>query len=384
MKIAFIFDSFEVGGIERVGADYVNMLYEHGHLVTVYNLHPNENAFKIELPEGVEYKEVKFDRKICPELYSYGVKRWWWGKFAYPILHTVLSLYVRLKKILFVKDKYDVAIAFSGHINDLTFLTSGFLKTEKKVAWCHGAILPYLAVCDGYADLYKKVDALVTLSDMLQYSIYAGHAFLHEKKIKRIYNPSYIQSRDIDENKVENIKQRYGDFVLMVARATEQKDHKTAILAMKQLKQMGVCKNIVFLGDGELKERLVEFAKLEEMSDSCFFAGNVQDVQNYIKASHINLLASIYEGLPTVMVEAMGLAKPCVMTISDGGELSQYGKYCFLTPIGDYKAIAQALYQLYSNEKIYKEYENLSMERFEYFKPEKIYTEVSEFLKLNG
>ena len=44
MKIAMVFDGLGVGGIERVGIDYMKLLSEDGHDVTVYNLVPSANA----------------------------------------------------------------------------------------------------------------------------------------------------------------------------------------------------------------------------------------------------------------------------------------------------------------------------------------------------
>lgn len=41
MKIAIVFDGLQIGGIERVGADYARILSELGHDVTVVNLVPN-------------------------------------------------------------------------------------------------------------------------------------------------------------------------------------------------------------------------------------------------------------------------------------------------------------------------------------------------------
>ena len=38
MKIAMVFDGLQIGGIERVGADYAKLLIELGYEVTVFNL----------------------------------------------------------------------------------------------------------------------------------------------------------------------------------------------------------------------------------------------------------------------------------------------------------------------------------------------------------
>lgn len=383
MNIAFVFHSFGVGGIEKVGVDYIKMLHEHGHKITVYNLNPKECNMKEFLPKECKYISYKFSRLICPELYSFGVKKWWWGKYAYPIIHTILSIFQFLMRLCFKRQKYDIAIAFSGHINDLTFVTNKFIQAKQKVTWCHGSLISYLAICDAYAVLYKKIDKFVTLSDLELHSAYNGHKFLQDKKIMKIYNPTYIQDRNIDSGFVGKMKREFGDFVLMIARVTEPKDHKTAIKAMVELKKRGLDKKIVFVGDGDKLEEIKQFVRCLNAESFCIFVGNQVNVQDYISASYIGLLASYSEGLPTVIIESMAFAKPCVMTDCDGGELSEYGKYCQLVPVGDYLSLADALEKLYRNSAIYEQYAELARERFKFFKPDFVYDRLNKILELS-
>lgn len=237
------------------------------------------------------------------------------------------------------KKAYDVAIAFSGHINDLTFVAENFIKTKQKVCWCHGTLLSYLAICDGYPKLYKKIDKIVTLSEQGLFSVYGGHDFLYDKKIVNIYNPVLIRNQINDQLHIDSLKQLYKDYILMIARATPQKDHKTAIKAVYELHKRGLKKHIVFLGDGENLEEIKRFTKEMQIDQWCHFEGNRRDVGDYIEASYINVLASRFEGLPTVMVEAMAYGKPCIMTNSDGGEATAYGRYGILVPLQDHVAM---------------------------------------------
>lgn len=50
-----------------------------------------------------------------------------------------------------------------------------------------------------------------------------------------IYNPILIQNNEVDLVKIENLKAKYGKFVLMAGRLAPNKDQKTAILAIKYL-----------------------------------------------------------------------------------------------------------------------------------------------------
>ena len=277
---------------------------------------------------------------------------------------------LKIRKLFSKIETYDVAIAFSGHISDLTFVVEGFVKAKQKICWCHGTMLSYLAICDGYPKLYKKIDKFVTLSEQGISNVYAGHKYLYDKTIMNIYNPVLIKEKKLNGKHVEELRTKNGKYVLMVARMTYPKDHLTAIKAIELLHDRGLDIKIVFLGDGDKLNEYKKYVADHNLTEMCFFEGNRTDVNDYIAGSYVNLLASRFEGLPTVMIEAMAFEKPCIMTNSDGGEVTSFGKYGFLTPLGDHTAIADAIQLLYQDEEIYKRYSKLSKERFMDFDPE--------------
>lgn len=379
-KIAFVFDGMGQGGVERIGIDYIKICKSLGYEVDVYNLNPPYNASLAYLPGDVKVYNRRYSRILCPEIYSYGVQKWWWGKYAYVLISPFLTLLQLVMKFFTKKRKYDVAIAIAGHINDLNYVTKGFIKSNKKICWCHGNILSYFAICDAYPMLYKKIDKFVVLSSAGQKDIYPGHKFMYAKDICKIYNPTFMSIENCDFNIVNELKNKYGDFVLMVARAEYRKGFDIAIKAMKKLYDLGVNKRIVFVGTGDELEKYKQIAIDEGIGDNCIFEGFKTNVQDYIAASYINLLTSKWEGLPTVIVEAMALGKPCVMTNSDDGEVSSNGNYCLLTEVDDIDSVAQSLYTLYTDSSEYEKYSRLSKERSKDFSPEKIAMKVKEML----
>ena len=58
----------------------------------------------------------------------------------------------------------EIAIAFSGHYNDLTFVSENF-KASKKIAWLHGDETSYNDLSPGYFVLYQKIKNLICLSE---------------------------------------------------------------------------------------------------------------------------------------------------------------------------------------------------------------------------
>ena len=126
---------------------------------------------------------------------------------------------------------------------------------------------------------------------------------------------------------------------------------------------------------------MIELAEKEGIRENCIFLGNCNDVENYISASYINLLSSKWEGLPTVIIEAMSLGKPCIMTNSDDGEVSSNGKYCLLNEIDDIEGISDSLKLLYEDQNVYQQYIELSIQRSKAFQPETIKKEIIRLLE---
>ena len=176
MKIAMVFDGLGYGGIEKVGKDYAKIIQTLGWELDIYNLNPSQTDMEEQFPEGISIIHRKFPRKICPEFYSRTLRMAWWGRFVYPIVWLVLSIFLRIYRILIReipfgytfmhkkrvrikerKKEYDIAIAFSGHVNDLTYVAEQFVKAREKMCWLHGALYSYILIMDGFLNLYAKI-----------------------------------------------------------------------------------------------------------------------------------------------------------------------------------------------------------------------------------
>lgn len=386
MKIAMVFDGLGFGGIERVGIDYVKLLQKLGHSVDVYNLVPNLNDMEHEFPSECKIIHHKFSNLIAPETYSYGVKKWWWGKYAYPIVHLGLSAYLCCIRFFTKhrKVKYDITIAFSGHMNDLTFVAKNFLITKKKICWLHGALYGYMIAATGFFALYQQIKNLVVLVNDAQEFVFSYNKFL-KLNITKMYNPTFITDRVIDEKVVAKLKEKNGDSLLMVARfAYPHKDHYTVVNTVKILNEK-YGKNIkaVFVGDGPEKENVKEYCHKMGVSDYIVFTGSRSDVQNYYAASHILIHASVAgEGLPTVILEAMSFGKPMVVTDSKVGprEILGNDEYGLLCKIKDPEDMAQKVVRLLEDKQLYQHYQKQGYKRIEDFKPEVISKQLEKLL----
>lgn len=390
LKIAMIFDGLQMGGVERVGSDYAKMLCQMGNDVTIINLKPKFYEMKKEFPEKCEYIDFFYSRKFASEQYAKLVKKGIVGTGVYLGTQIILQLFNAIYKLLFrihFREEYDLSIAFSGHFNDLSFVANNFMKTRRKMCWLHGALYSYLLISDGYYQLYNKIKNLIVLVSDAQEEVLSYNRSLH-LNISKLYNPTFINERKIDSNHVQQLKQKYGRFVLMVSRF--EYPHKDQFTVAKMLKivreKYGKNLDLVFVGNGpnedDVKELVASFP--EDIQKHIHFEGSRLDVQDYYNSAFALVHASVAgEGLPTIMLEALAYDLPMVVTDSKTGprEILGDNKYGLLCRVSDPNDMAEKVVRLVENPNLYFKYKEKSKERIKDFAPQEIQIQLEKIIK---
>jgi len=103
----------------------------------------------------------------------------------------------------------------------------------------------------------------------------------------------------------------------------------------------------MIVGDGPEKDSLQKMVLKMGLHDRVIFTGFQIDAISYINAMNIFVLTSEKEGLPRVILEAMLMGKPVIACdIAGPSELIVDGETGFLVPVGQTKAIANAMLSL--------------------------------------
>lgn len=106
----------------------------------------------------------------------------------------------------------------------------------------------------------------------------------------------------------------------------------------------------LFVGSGPLEGEMKEAAKKVPHSGQIVFAGARTDIAELLAAMDIFVLASLWEGLPNVLLEAMAMARPVVATeVGGASELIESGKDGVLVPAAQDAALAEAVLALLRN-----------------------------------
>lgn len=387
MNIAMVFDGLQIGGIERVGADYAKILTSAGHDVTIINLRPHLTDLEKEFPSSCHMVHFNYSRKLTPEQYNKAIRMWNWGKYAYPIMSMALfplNIALRMKSRMRIKKQYDLTIAFSGHFNDLTFVADGFVKSKHKLCWLHGALYSYLLLSDGFLNLYRKIKNLVVLVESGQQEVFEYNKFLH-LNIHQLYNPSFIAEKRVNNNEVRRLQEKYGKYIVMVSRMeTPQKNPYTLIDAFSLVLKKHKDLNLVFVGDGPDRVKAIEYAKQkgDDISGHIFFEGAKTNVQDYYSSAFMMVQSSEFEGLPTTLIEALYFNLPIVATDCPTGPREILGNNDFglLCKVHDASDMARQINLLYEDEELYNHYRQESSKRIQAFMPETIKGKLLEIL----
>ena len=132
--------------------------------------------------------------------------------------------------------------------------------------------------------------------------------------------------------------------VLGVARLVYQKDISTLIRAFAILRKQHATR-LVILGEGGERQALTELIEELGIGRDVALPGFVRNPYNYMRAAGVFALSSRWEGLPTVLVEALACGTRVVSTDCPSGpaEILEHGKWGSLVPVGRPEVLAAAM-----------------------------------------
>jgi glycosyltransferase involved in cell wall biosynthesis len=151
--------------------------------------------------------------------------------------------------------------------------------------------------------------------------------------------------------------------VLGVGRLTRQKDFRTLVRAFRQVRNERRAR-LMLLGEGEERPMLEALLAELDLTEDVQMMGFVPNPYPYFGAADLFVLSSLWEGLPTVLLEAMVFGLPIVSTDCPSGpeEILEGGRCGALVPTEDPPALARAMAAALPPDggQVRREYENLS------------------------
>jgi glycosyltransferase involved in cell wall biosynthesis len=132
--------------------------------------------------------------------------------------------------------------------------------------------------------------------------------------------------------------------IVGVGRLTRQKDFPTLIRAFAEVRRRHAGR-LIIVGEGEDRSKLEAMVRELGLADDVALPGFRENALAYMAGSALFVLSSAWEGLPTVLIEALAAGTRVVSTDCPSGprEILQEGRLGALVPVGDVAALAEAM-----------------------------------------
>jgi len=334
-KVAFFISAFGTGGVERLLVNLSHGLTEQN--ISVDLLVGNDDACYLDLV-APQVRVIQFDQRPEEFLLTYlGKER----------PDRIMTAKLNDDEIVFeIKNK--LRTASRHYINVGTVLSERFKQRKwriiknwhdrKKITTIYGSVDGIIAVSKGVAtDLIKNLRIPAIKVHILPSSIIPTN--LNELVEERLNHPWFSDDRL--------------PIVISVGRLSRVKDFPTLLRAFAIAREQIPCR-LVILGDGRLKEMLLNLAEKLGISNFVSFPGLVSNPFAYLSRSKVFVLSSLREGMPHAMIEALSIGLPVVCTDCHSGprEILRQGRgrYGFLVPMKDAKAMSRAIVKVLSGD----------------------------------
>ena len=196
---------------------------------------------------------------------------------------------------------------------------------------------------------YPQAEAIVAVSEGVAADLVG--LGLPQDKVLTVYNP-VIEGRFHDAANAPVDHPWFGvpgrPLLLGAGRIGPQKDFETLLKAFARLRETRPEARLVILGEGKTREARPELKRFAEglgLGEVVDLPGKVPDAVPYIARADLFVLSSRWEGLPGVLIEALGCGTPIVSTDCPSGpmEILDGGAFGRLVPVGDVEALAAAM-----------------------------------------
>jgi len=241
--------------------------------------------------------------------------------------------------------------------------------------WAVLKTLPHQFVMDRL--LSHKTDIAVGVSESVREFLVQGRA-MPPTKTRVVWNGVNLNNfKTAVPEKVQAFKEKFGitppqKVVGTVTRLREEKGNRYFIEAAPQVLREFPEARFVIVGDGPQREEFEVLAKKLNLEHKLHFTGFVSEVAVALAAMDIYVMASLTEGFPFALAEAMAAGKTVAVTNVGGmKEMVQHEANGLSVPSADSSALAAALVRLLENPALRQRLGDAARERSQEFSVER-------------
>ena len=378
-RVAFFTENLYGGGVERILQTVLRYFNYDKFDVTLFSNRREAIDYSL-FPSFLKYHYI-FDSIVDSGNYLDTFLKKIRNKIKLAVYYsTSPRFYYRL----FIRRRYDVGIAFiEGYA---TRILSGAPSSMKKIAWVHTDLInnPWTRVAFKNSveerEVYLAFDKIVCVSEnvkqvMLKSYFSSGRELIIHNPIDRakILDLAYYPLPEEYEKK-NQIR------IVTIGSLIPIKGYKRLISVFQDLCGCFTGLELIIIGQGVLKEELVQQVREAYLDGSVRFTGFLTNPYPILRSADIYICSSFAEGYNTAITEALILGRPIVSTDCSGVREqlgnSEYG----IVVNNDTMALSQGLSSLVKDSGLRQHYALKASERGKMFKVENSILEIESLI----
>ncbi|MCM3650418.1 glycosyltransferase [Metabacillus litoralis] len=328
-KIIFMIINMNVGGTEKALLNMIEEIPKEKFEITILMLE-KYGDFLSSIPSEVKVEYINHYQNMKEILnnppHKTALKFLKVGKFikAFNILFSHLltkvckdrSIFFKniLRKIPEINNEYDIAVAYAGPMDFISYFVVNKIKAKKKIQWIHFDVTKIGFDKHFASKIYTKFDEIFVVSNEARQKFISLVPTLKNKAqvFSNIVSTELIR-REV--KKGEGFNDNYdGLRLLTVGRLTSEKGQDIAIRVLARLINEGYNVKWYCVGEGSMRQKYEVMIEQMDLKDHFILLGSNPNPYPYIQQCDIYVQPSRHEGYCITLAEARCLNIPIVTT----------------------------------------------------------------------
>ena len=213
-----------------------------------------------------------------------------------------------------LEEEYDVAIAYAGPMDFITYFVANKIRAKKRVQWIHFDISK-IGFNKRFAEkMYSKFDKIFVVSEEGKNKLNLLIPSLSDKTevFFNIISSTFI--KNMAENE-EGFNDNYnGIRILTVGRLSREKGQDITISVLEKLIKQGYEVRWYCIGEGNMKKELEDMVKNKNLQENYILLGSKRNPYPFMKECDIYVQSSRHEGYCITLAEARCFNNPIITT----------------------------------------------------------------------
>ncbi|MDB8551680.1 glycosyltransferase [Turicibacter sanguinis] len=334
-KLLFMMINMNIGGTEKALLSMLSEIDSTEYEVTILMLE-EYGGFSHSIPSWIEIKYVKefpnFKHILTMPLHliasDYFKNKKYLEGLKYLYFYTVTKLHRNpivflnhiFKSFEIIKDEYDVAVAYAGPMDFISYYVLNKIKANKKVQWIHFDITKIGFNISFVKKIYPMFDRIFVVSKEGKEKLCQVVPIIADK-VEVFHNIISKEQILLQSRLHDGFSDGYdGLRILTVGRLDYIKGQDLCVKTLRLLKEEGYNVKWYCVGDGSFRSELQILIKNYELEDDFILLGATTNPYPYMAQCDLYVQSSRHEGYCITLAETKVFNKPIISTDFTGAK----------------------------------------------------------------